>query len=86
MNAPLYAYALSCAEPGSQADLSLETDGVLRYVWESRFGPMLIEVVDGQAFVNGQAVTPASTSAASVVASTDTKTQSVPTPIKPPAR
>ena len=43
-----------------QMPLALATDGVLRYVWQSAFGPMLIEVRDGQAFVNGQRVTPAS--------------------------
>jgi hypothetical protein len=36
--------------------LPLAAEGVLRYVWESRFGPMLIEVRDGRAFVNGQVV------------------------------
>jgi hypothetical protein len=38
--------------------LSLATEGVLRYVWQSAFGPMLIEVRDGIAFVNGEPVTP----------------------------
>lgn len=28
----------------------------LSYVWESRFGAMLIEVIDGQSFVNGKLV------------------------------
>jgi hypothetical protein len=28
----------------------------LRYVWESRYGPMLIEVREGQVRVNGQVV------------------------------
>ena len=41
-----------------QMPLSLATEGVLRYVWQSAFGPMLIEVRDGLAFVNGQKVTP----------------------------
>jgi hypothetical protein len=31
---------------------------VQRHVWESRFGAMLIEVVDGVAYVNGQRVEP----------------------------
>lgn len=44
-----------------QVDLPLATEGVLRYVWESRYGSMLIEVRDGQAYVNGQVVEPAST-------------------------
>lgn len=43
------------AEPA----LALATSGVLRLVWESRFGPMLIEARDGSAYVNGQIVEPA---------------------------
>ena len=39
-----------------QLPLSLATDGVLRYFWQSAFGPMLIEVRDGVAFVNGDPV------------------------------
>ena len=39
-----------------QVELPLAAEGVLRYVWESRFGPMLIEVKEGRAYVNGQAV------------------------------
>ena len=41
-----------------QMPLSLAAEGVVRYVWKSAFGPMLIEVRDGVAFVNGEAVTP----------------------------
>ncbi|HEY2559629.1 MAG TPA: hypothetical protein VGI48_07985 [Caldimonas sp.] len=41
-----------------QMPLSLAAEGVLRYVWQSAFGPMLIEVRDGIAFVNGEPVTP----------------------------
>lgn len=41
-----------------QLPLSLAADGVLRYVWHSAFGPMLIEVRDGVAFVNGERVVP----------------------------
>lgn len=41
-----------------QTGLNLETEGVLRYVWDSRFGQMLIEVVQGQVFVNGKRVEP----------------------------
>jgi len=43
----------------AQADLPLAADGMLRYVWHGKFGDMLLEVRDGQAFVNGEAVTPA---------------------------
>jgi hypothetical protein len=41
-----------------QADLPLETEGVLRFVWSSRWGDMLIEVAKGETFVNGQRVDP----------------------------
>jgi hypothetical protein len=59
VNAPLHREVLSRPAEDPQADLPLATEGVLRYVWESRYGPMLIEVKDGQAHVNGQRVEPA---------------------------
>jgi len=43
---------LNQAEP----ELPLATDGVLRYVWHSRFGEILVEVRDGKSFVNGHPV------------------------------
>ena len=46
-----------------QVDLPLATEGVLRYVWESQFGSMLIEVKDGKSYVNGQLVEPAQSQA-----------------------
>jgi hypothetical protein len=47
------------AEPAPhQTLLPLATEGVLRYVWESRFGPMLIEAAHGEVFVNGERVLP----------------------------
>lgn len=60
MPAPLFVerhvgHSNRAAEPV----LELATAGVLRLVWESRFGPMLIEVRDGSAYVNGQRVEPA---------------------------
>jgi hypothetical protein len=58
VNAPLLSEVLVRRDISSQADLPLAAEGVLRYVWESRFGPMLIEVRDGRTFVNGQAVEP----------------------------
>lgn len=58
MNAPLLLEVLSRRDPTSQADLPLASEGVLRYVWEGRFGSMLIEVKDGRAYVNGQPVEP----------------------------
>ena len=40
----------------AQCPLPLSSDGVLRWVWRSRFGEMLIEVIGGEVFVNGQRV------------------------------
>lgn len=56
MNAPLLPEVLVRPSASSQADLPLAAEGVLRYLWEGKFGPMLIEVKNGMAFVNGQAV------------------------------
>jgi len=56
VNAPLYPERLLLADPSDQTPLALSTEGIQRYVWESRFGAMLIEVVDGQSFVNGELV------------------------------
>lgn len=43
----------------AQDVLPLASDGVLRYVWHSRFGPMLIEVAGDEILVNGSRVEPA---------------------------
>lgn len=56
MNAPLLPEHLSVRQGDTQAALPLAAEGVERYVWESRFGSMLIEVVDGVVYVNGQEV------------------------------
>jgi hypothetical protein len=58
MNAPLLPEILLGAQPADQPALPLAADGVQRNVWHSAYGPMLIEVRDGAAFVNGQRVTP----------------------------
>lgn len=58
MNAPLHPEVFHRREPTSQGDLPLTAEGVLRHVWESRFGPVLIEARDGQVYVNGQLVEP----------------------------
>jgi hypothetical protein len=58
MNAPLHPEVLHLREASPQEALGLATEGVRRYVWESRFGAMLIEVVDGVAYVNGERVDP----------------------------
>lgn len=56
MNAPLLPEVLMGPQPADQASLPLAAEGVQRYVWQSAFGPMLIEVRDGAAFVNGKRV------------------------------
>lgn len=56
MNAPLHTEVLRFREATPQEALPLATEGVQRYVWEGRFGAMLIEVVDGIAYVNGERV------------------------------
>ncbi len=53
MNSPLLPEVLRLREASPQEALPLATEGVQRYVWESRFGAMLIEVVDGVAYVDG---------------------------------
>jgi hypothetical protein len=56
MNAPLLPEVLIAPHPVDQTSLELATEGVQRYVWQSAFGPMLIEVRDDAAFVNGKRV------------------------------
>ena len=62
MNAPkpplLLPEVLLGAQPTDQPSLDLASEGVQRYVWQSAYGPMLIEVRDGVAFVNGARVAP----------------------------
>ena len=59
MNAPILPEVLARRDASPQADLPLASEGVLRYVWESRFGSILIEVKGNRAYVNGQPVEPA---------------------------
>ena len=59
MNARLRPDIFIRAETTPQVDLPLAADGVQRHLWESRYGTMLIEVSNGQIFVNGGLVTPA---------------------------
>jgi hypothetical protein len=40
----------------AQTALPLVTEGVLRYLWDGRYGSMLIEVIGENVFVNGQRV------------------------------
>ncbi len=56
MNAPLYPEVLLRSNDDRQPLLPLTTDGVARWVWESRFGSMLIEVVGDSVYVNGAQV------------------------------
>lgn len=56
MNAPLAPEVLLRASKSAQADLALASEGVQRYVWEGRWGAMLIEVAGERIFVNGDPV------------------------------
>ena len=58
MNAPnlLMPEVLLGAQPTDQSNLDLASEGVQRYVWQSAYRAMLIEVRDGIAFVNGARV------------------------------
>ena len=59
MNTAVLLEVRPTATADAQALLPLATEGVLRYVWEGRFGSMLIEVVGDKIFVNGELVEPA---------------------------
>lgn len=56
MNAPLLPEILLVRGNDRQAALPLAAEGVLRYVWQHRWGSMLIEVKEGRVFVNGALV------------------------------
>lgn len=58
MNAPLLPEVLVGVDRFEEPQLPLVTEGVQRYVWESRFGAMLIEIKNGNTYVNGQRVEP----------------------------
>lgn len=55
-NLPLLPEVQLGPQPADQPNLELSSEGVQRYVWNSAFGAMLIEVRDGVAFVNGARV------------------------------
>jgi hypothetical protein len=42
----------------AQPSLPLASDGVSRWVWQSKFGAILIEVDGPDVFINGQCVVP----------------------------
>ena len=58
MKPPLLTEILLGIDSPNEPQLRLASDGVQRYVWEGRFGAMLIEVKDCAVFVNGQQVEP----------------------------
>ncbi len=60
MNAPLNTEVLLRPDRAQQSELQRATEGVQRYVWEGRFGTMLIEVREGMVYVNGGLVESAS--------------------------
>ena len=58
MNAPLLPGVLLLGPEGAQINIPLASDGVLRYVLDSRYGSILVEVQGNAIFVNGQRVEP----------------------------
>ena len=52
------AEVLLRSDVDGQVPLPLASEGVLRYVWESRYGTILVEVAGEDVFVNGQRVEP----------------------------
>ena len=73
MNAPLHPEVLRLREESQQEALPLLTEGVQRYVWEGRFGSMLIEVIDDVAYVNGERVECVNSSSADGQAATSSR-------------
>jgi hypothetical protein len=55
MNAPL---PIALLESPKVRDAQASSSEPRRYLWESRFGLIVIEVLGDQAFVNGQPVEP----------------------------
>lgn len=58
MNAPFVPEVVLRVVGDNQALLPLASEGIRRWVWESRYGPILIEVIANKVFVNGQRVEP----------------------------
>ena len=56
MNAPLPHIALART---NSTDSAGETTLHQHFVWESRFGTIVVDVVDGVAYVNGERIEPA---------------------------
>lgn len=51
--------AAGAGAPAPQPRLDIDPEGVQRIVWESRYGPILIELVGDAVLVNGERVEPA---------------------------
>jgi len=59
VNAPILPEVLVRRSATGQADLPLAAEGVQRYVWEGKFGAILVETRGDRVYVNGQEVEPA---------------------------
>lgn len=58
MSPPLLQEVVLRASEQRQAALPLTTEGVARWLRESRYGSILIEVIGADVYVNGQRVVP----------------------------
>lgn len=58
MSAPPVSDRLLLQADSAQTPLPLASEGVMRWVWEGLYGPMLIEVIGDEVFVNRQRVQP----------------------------
>lgn len=58
MAGPLLTEVVYGGESDPQPGLPLASDGVQRVVWQMATGPILIEIRDGQVYVNGERVEP----------------------------
>lgn len=58
MNAPIVPERLLLGEQTPQLPLPLARAGVLRWIWEGRFGTVLIEVEGDEIRVDGKRVEP----------------------------
>ena len=57
MTVPVFPEVL-LRRPDAPPELPLASEGVQRFLWESHFGPILIEVTADGMFVNGGRVEP----------------------------
>lgn len=58
MSAPPVPDKLLLQADSPQTPLPLASEGVMRWIWEGQYGPMLIEVIGEDVFVNSQRVEP----------------------------